>query len=171
MKLNLYGTLVDAYGRRVVAAGGEAAHKQIHHKGWTISLEWWRDTDLNTLKESLRFERVMCIWPTLHGPESGVWAIADDAKVNFCRFGSDDKPTGTPTPYALLAAREALVVTFGRPALDVEVHGLVAAILHAMPEFVLMPPAPVEAKKAHAREALWEVQRKEDGTVVGEASV
>lgn len=171
MKLNLYGTLVDQFGRRVVAGGGEAAHKQIHHKGWTLSLEWWRDTDLETLKESLRFERVMCIWPTFGGPDAGVWAIAESAKTNFCAFNKDGQPTGRPTRYALNAASEALQVTFGRPALGVDVFTLVDAILHAMPEFVLMPPAPIQARQAHAGSALWEVTRKENGRVVDEAKV
>lgn len=171
MRLNLYNTIADKFGRPVIASGGEAAHKQIQHKGWTLSLEWWRDTDMATLQEELRFERVLCVWPTAAGPESGVWAIAESAKTNFCAFDQDGKPTGTPSRYALMAAAEALHITFGRPALMVEVHGLVDAILHAMSEFVLMPPAPIEARREHAGSAVWEVTRKENGRVVDEASV
>ncbi len=171
MKLNLYNTLRDAFDRPVIASGGQTVHKQIEHRGWVINLEWWRDTDLATMQESLRWARVMCIWPLVAGPEAGVWAIADDAKTNFCAFDADDKPTGTPTRYALLAAAEALVHTFGRPALAADLTALVDAILHAMPEFVLMPPAPIEARVEHAGQAVWDVTHKANGRVVSEVAV
>lgn len=155
--MDLNPRIVDVAGREMYTVGGDSSAFTAAYKGYCVSLEWFvgaRST-----------EPMLAIWPAVNERESGVWGICLSSAGKFAT------PEGTPTPGAFVEAAEVLREVFDRPALKVEVAGLVDVLMRYIPDLILMPPTPRQIVLDSRGKPIWEVTRQENGKTVQEVSI
>lgn len=148
--MNINTPLVDTLGRDLYSLGGPTSWKTGTYKGYCVSLEWFSGRRTT--------EPMLAIWPVAGGREAGVWGIC------LSSVGKYADPSGKPTPEAFAEARATLVECFDRAPLQVEVNTLVDVVMHYIPDLILMPPMPRDARQAEAGKALLEVELSDENT-------
>lgn len=157
--MNINTPLLDSMGRDLYSIGGHTAYKTATYKGYCVSLEWFVGNRTT--------EPILFIWPVAGGRDAGVWGICLSSAGKFA------DPDGRPTAEAFEEARETLVECFDRAPLAAEVHTLVDVMMHFIPDLILMPPAPLDVRKAESGPSLLEVELTDEATghTIDEASI
>lgn len=152
--MNTQHTILGASGRPMYQVGGEHAIDVHTYKGYHVSLEW--------LNEGRQSEPIMVIWSASGGREAGAFGIC------LSSAGKYAEPDGRPTDEAFYEAAEALPV-LGRALLVIEIKTLVDVIMRFIPDLIMMPPAPLAARRKDAGRPLLEITRAdENGRTIAE---
>lgn len=161
--MHINSPIIDPQGREVWSVGGPTAWKQATYRGYCVSLEWFVG--------GRSAEPMLAIWPLVAERESGVWGVCLSSVGKFCAFNGNGMPTGTPTPEARTEAATVLREIFDRPALGADIDALVDTLMRYIPDLIVdVPPAPREVLVSQ-REALFDVERKENGKTVAEVTL
>ena len=164
VEMDINASIIDHRGREVFSIGGLASWKQTTYKGYCVSLEWFQG--------ARSYEPMLAIWPLISERESGVWGICLSSVGKFCEFDGNGKPTGAPTAEAKIEAAIVLSQVFDRPALDAEVSTLLDVLMRFIPDLIVdVPPAPREVLLGSGRQALFDVERVENGKTVAEVTI